>query len=134
MCPAIFIIVANTTIFFAPLIFYFVLLLTAPSGSVQNLSGIPLDSQAILLMWAPPPLNEQNGIIRSYEVYVTETETGILKNYTTSSTNITITELHPFYTYSCAISAITVSEGPASHPATVTTPQDGNFMKDTSFK
>lgn len=110
-----------------------VLLFTAPSGSVQNLSAIPLHSQALLLTWMPPPLNEQNGIIRSYEVYVTETETGILRNYTTSSTNITIAHLHPFYTYSCVISALTVSEGPVSNPAIVTTPQDGKFMKDTSF-
>lgn len=111
----------------------FVLPFTAPSGSVQNLSGIPLHSQALLLTWMPPPVNEQNGIIRSYEVYVTETETGILKNYTTSSTNITIADLHPFYTYSCVISAMTVSEGPASNPAIVTTPQDSKFIKDTSF-
>lgn len=109
------------------------LIFTAPSGNVQNLSGIAVHSQALLLTWMPPPVNEQNGIIRSYEVYVTETETGILKNYTTSSTNITLADLHPFYTYSCVISAITVSEGPASNPVIITTPQDSKFIKMLLF-
>lgn len=104
---------------------------TAPTGSVQNLSVVPLHSQALLLTWTPPPLNEHNGIIRSYEVYLTETDTGILKNYTTMSTSITVAELHPYYTYSCTVSAMTVAEGPASPAAIITTPEDGRFIKYT---
>ena len=35
--------------------------------------------------------------------------------------------LHPFYTYYCAVAAVTVSVGPFSNVTTVQTAQDGKF-------
>ena len=106
-------------------VFQVLLIFAAPTGSVEHLSGMPLHSKQLLLTWTPPPFIEQNGVIRSYSVYITETNTGSLMNYTSTSTNITVAELHPYYTYSCVITAKTVAEGPRSAPVIVTTLEDG---------
>ena len=89
------------------------------------MSGLPLHPKAILLTWLPPPYLQQNGIIRKYSVYVTESETGHLRNYTTSATNLSVTSLHPYYTYEFAVQAVTIAAGPLSDPIAVTTPEAG---------
>ena len=49
-----------------------------------------------------------------------------------STTSITATTLHPYYTYSFAISAVTVGEGPYSQPLSLQTLEDGE--KDTATR
>lgn len=89
------------------------------------MSGLPLHPKAVLLTWLPPPYLQQNGIIRQYNVYVTESETGYLRNYTTSTMNLTVASLHPYYTYEFTVQAVTIAEGPLSDPIFVTTPEAG---------
>ena len=43
-----------------------------------------------------------------------------------TTTSVTATALHPYYTYSFTISAVTVSEGPYSQPLSLRTLEDGN--------
>ena len=43
-------------------------------------------------------------------------------------TEATIGSLHPYYTYSCTILAVTVGEGPPSTVITVRTAEDGTFQ------
>lgn len=103
----------------------FSIVVVAPSGTVQHFWGRSLDSTRLQLTWAPPSALEQNGVIQAYKVYITETGSGNIKNYTLDSTNITIGHLHPYYTYSCIVSAVTVKEGPTSNPINITTLEDG---------
>lgn len=45
---------------------------------------------------------------------------------TTTSTTHTLTGLHPYYTYVCSVSAVTVGEGPEAI-VTVQMPEDGMY-------
>ena len=83
---------------------------------------------SIVLFWFPPPSNEQNGIIVYYQVNITEVETGNDISLLSPDTLITVPHLHPFYTYVCIVSAVTVTEGPYSDELIITTPQDGNLV------
>ena len=70
-------------------------------------------------------MDQQNGIIRQYDITLTELETGSLFSYVTASTNFTITLLHPDYNYQIEISAVTIGNGPRSLPSTLQMPEDG---------
>ena len=70
-------------------------------------------------------MDQQNGIIRQYDITLTELETGSLFSYVTASTNFTITLLHPDYNYQIEISAVTIGNGPRSVPSTLQMPEDG---------
>jgi len=63
-------------------------------------------------------------VIRHYLINVTEQETGRVLQLTSEETDITIGSLHPYYTYHCAIAAVTVAEGPFI-TITVRTKEDG---------
>lgn len=69
-------------------------------------------------------------MIRFYRVFITEDVTG--RNFTvTSTTNeIVATDLHPFYTYSISVAAVTVSPGPYSQQMSFRTLQDGMYSND----
>ena len=82
---------------------------------------------SIQLSWAPPPLDETNGIIREYRINITELETGDNQQLTTSTTSLVVQNLHPYYTYEVLVSAHTVDTGPFSSPVSVVTPQDSKF-------
>ena len=102
---------------------------SAPTDSPQNVTGYPINSTAISLKWTPPEEFHHNGIITSYLVNLTELETGIQFSHRfTAKLEVTISSLHPFYTYECMVSAVTVSSGPFSAPIYVTTLEDGEFI------
>jgi len=63
-------------------------------------------------------------VIRHYLINVTEQETGRVYQIISEQTEITIGPLHPYYTYHCAIAAVTVAEGP-NITITVRTEEDG---------
>ena len=79
------------------------------------------------LTWQPPSFEGSNGVIRQYVVQVVELETGILFMEISNVTNITLDNLHPFYTYSCRIAAETIGVGPFSVPITVQVNEDGKM-------
>ena len=56
---------------------------------------------------------------------MTEEETMRQFELTSITTSITATALHPYYTYSFTISAVTVAEGPYSQPLSLQTLEDG---------
>ena len=68
-----------------------------------------------------------------------EIETGMMNNYVTDSTHITLADLHPFYTYSCSVAAETVDVGPFTVAVTAQMPEDGKCnvkvpsMQDVMF-
>ena len=87
-------------------------ILIAPSGPPTNLGVTSVLSESLSLSWNPPMFEDINGIIRRYVILVTEVETGSVFTLHSNTTQVTITNLHPFYTYACAIAAETVGVGP----------------------
>ena len=69
-------------------------------------------SESLSLSWNPPVFEDINGIIRRYMISVTEVETGRVFTQHSNTTQATLINLHPFYTYACAIAAETVGLGP----------------------
>ena len=78
------------------------------------------------MQWDPPPAQHHNGLIESYVILCMELDTdGAETLHTTRTTSITISGLHPFYTYNCNVSAVTVDDGPFSDTISITTLEDG---------
>ena len=100
----------------------------APSSPPQSIEGSVSSSTSILLTWQPPAPSNQNGIIQHYISRVTEEETMRQFQLMSTTTSITATALHPYYTYSFTISAVTVSEGPYSQPLSLQTLEDGKQL------
>ena len=94
-----------------------------------------LNSTHIYLSWDHPPEDLHHGVIHYYQLNITEQETGRVFQQTSEETEITIGPLHPHYTYHCAVSAVTVDEGPYI-TITVRTHEDGRYNVcsiDSSF-
>ena len=93
-----------------------------------------MDSTTLLISWMPPQFEHQNGVIREYRVNITETETGIAYRLFTAATTLTVSSLHPFYTYDCIIAAFTIAEGPYSVEVNITMPEDGMFNISNGYR
>ena len=79
-------------------------------------------------MWDEISSEDENGIIRYYLVNVTETNTGYHYQTTSITSDIALSNLHPYYTYSITVAAYTIEKGPFSTPVSFTTLQDGMFI------
>ena len=108
--------------------------LIVPTSAPRHPSGYAISSSSIYLTWDPPPLLERHGIIREYQINLTERETGTLTTYTTSSTFIEVSLLHPFYNYSWVVTAITIGEGPYTASSAVMTLEDGKLRLLANLK
>ena len=97
-----------------------------PTGPPQAVEVQPDNPTTLALSWQPPSLENQNGIIIHYRVNITEMETGRLLLFTAVNTSLSVSGLHPFYTYNCTVAAVTVGLGPYSASVVVQTPEDGN--------
>ena len=63
-----------------------------------------------------------------YDIRVTEVETLLEANFTSSATSLTLQSLHPAYTYQCTVAANTVvGQGPFSAVFAVTVNEDGKL-------
>ena len=102
----------------------------APSLPPQNVQGSVANSTSIQLTWEPPIFSGQNGIIEHYIVSVTEAETMRQFVLTAVTTSITAVDLHPYYTYSFAVSAVTIAEGPYTQTLSLQTQQDGEQVDE----
>ena len=76
-------------------------------------------------MWDTIAPENHNGIIRHYLVSVLEVETSEMSTYTAVSTQLNVTSLHPYYTYTCSVAAVTNKVGPLSQFVSIVTPQEG---------
>ena len=88
-------------------------------------------------MWDAIALENQNGLLRHYLVSVLELDTGEIDMYTAGATQLNISGLHPHYTYTCMVAAVTIRIGPFSQSVSIITPQDGDlkiiFVDVTDF-
>jgi receptor-type tyrosine-protein phosphatase Q len=95
-----------------------------PTAAPQFFEAVAVSSGSIRMTWIPPPEEEQNGVIRSYHIYVTELLTEIVQEILTEgNARIQIVNhLHPYYTYKCEIAAFTITLGPTASTQTTTHP------------
>ena len=84
-----------------------------------------ITSTSFYLSWSEPPPADQNGLIRQYLVNITELDTGSVFSYIATNTEFTAVFLHPYYYYTCSVSAVTVSAGPYSSSQTIRTEING---------
>ena len=97
---------------------------SAPSGPPTNMQVPTIYSRQVELVWAAPPMDQQNGIIRRYIVNLTS-DGSREELITYSQTTALVQNLHPFTTYFCSVSAETVAPGPFSPPIVIQTLEDG---------
>lgn len=76
------------------------------------------------MQWEQPEVEGINGIIQEYNITITEQETGHVSYYSTSLLYISISHLHPFYTYKCTVAAVTIGVGPITS-LIIQMPEDG---------
>ena len=81
----------------------------------------------MVLSWDPPRPEEQNGVIISYVINVTEAGSGAsFQLVASTNTSRVVSNLQPFTTYDFLIAAATtVGLGPFSRLLTIQTPEDG---------
>ena len=82
-------------------------------------------ASSLTLTWQPPPFESRNGVIRQYIVQIEEVSTGRMLTETSNMTDVTIDNLHPFYSYRCRIAAETIQVGPYTTPITIQLDEDG---------
>ena len=99
---------------------------SAPSGPPQNIQGSASSSRSVSLAWAPPLLEDQNGIITGYAINVTVMETREYFALFSNTNSLTVGSLRPFSTYLFKIAGETAAGGGTfSAVITVNTPEDG---------
>ena len=103
----------------------FTLSTTVPSSAPVSLQGSAVNSTTIQLQWEPPPLADQNGVIRSYIINISVAETRSVFQLTSEATAWNISNLHPYYTYTITVAAVTVGPGPYGVALTIRMPEDG---------
>jgi hypothetical protein len=105
----------------------------APEAPPVMVTPSNIMSHSAVLSWAAPRTDRQNGVIRHYIIEAYENATGNTLSYQTPSdqTGFTVSNLHPFYTYTVRILAVTVSPGPLSVSLTVHTMEDGKIPMHT---
>ena len=64
-------------------------------------------------------------MIRSYLVNISVAETGSLFQLTSVASGLNISGLHPFYTYTITVAALTIGPGPYGAVLTIQLPEDG---------
>ena len=99
----------------------------APTAAPTEVSVIVNGSRGIYVSWNAPPANETNGIIVYYLVSVMELESLTEQEYETEQTSLAVNRLHPYYTFTVMVAAVTIDTGPYSIGYTVQTLADGRF-------
>ena len=107
---------------------FYLPLFTAPSSAPLNPTWQVTSSRTVNISWYPPPLEDQNGIIRYYSIRITEIDTGYIFEVESNFTWIFLDFLHPYYTYTIQFSAVTVAQGPFGASIIFTTPEDGEDL------
>ena len=84
-----------------------------------------MTATSLTLIWQPPSFESRNGVIQQYIIEVLEVNSGRILTTTSNTTDITVGNLHPFYSYTCRVAAETIQVGPYSPPITVQLDEDG---------
>ena len=84
-----------------------------------------INSTSVHLSWLPPDEDQHNGDIRHYNIWIVEFHSGRVIQLNSTDITTVYTGLHPAYTYSFTVAAVTVEIGPYSDSATFKMPEDG---------
>ena len=103
------------------LLYYSVAPTGAPSNFVVNITT----QNSVSLSWNPPPIDQQNGLIRYYVITCSTAGSSTVINWTSNTTELTIQNLQPYSQYSCTVAAFTIAIGPASIQLNFTLPEAG---------
>lgn len=87
-----------------------------------------MDAHTFNVSWSPPS-TQQNGVIRSYTVNLTDAATGLVYQYTANHTSVLIRELVPYNTYFTQVAAVTIASGPFSDSVYAVTPETGKSVQ-----
>lgn len=102
-----------------------------PSAPPQNITSEVINSTVILIFWNPPPLVNQNGIITSYQVMITNlnktNSSAITINTNTTSYVAMGLQINTLYNFEVAAMTI-IGLGPFSDPVSSQTFEDGQFL------
>ena len=129
MCKRLKCRVHRNPVYVAPItVTLMMIICTVPTDHPVKFMGVALNSTSFYLSWAPPPPEHHNGIIREYRVNVTEKVTGQVYQFSTLSTELVVTRLHPYFQYDCVVVAVTVDEGPHSSALSIRTNETGKAM------
>ena len=89
---------------------------------------ISQSSTTLILSWAPPPAESQNGFVTGYLINVTSIASGESILLPTAMEFISVTSLRPYTMYLCSVAAQTaVGSGPYSPQLTITTNEEGTY-------
>lgn len=97
----------------------------APSGPPLSVNVTTVNSRAASIVWNHPLIDHINGVLDYYSIKLYEVETALYYTYHRNNTSLSLNDLHPYYTYSVSVAAVTVEVGPYSDKITFTTFQDG---------
>ncbi len=97
----------------------------APSVAPTGTAASNISTSRVHLSWDALPEENRNGIVRHFQVNVTETDTGIEFELIAYSNELIIQDLHPYYTYHVTVAAHTVDIGPYSTVASFQMNEDG---------
>lgn len=78
----------------------------------------------INVSWSPPH-SQQNGVIRSYSLELTWSDTELVEDFVSNTTSFLLVELVAYSTYFIRVAAVTVAAGPYSELAFAATPEAG---------
>ena len=106
----------------------FILHIIAPTGVPANITSTKYPDITVNVTWAPPPNDKQNGVIKSYNIKVTDVQLNETNYNTSNTTWILLQNLHPYYNYSVSIAAATIDVGPYSSEYYFTAPEAGNSL------
>ena len=88
-----------------------------------------ISTTSLLLSWELPVPEHQNGIILQYHVNIRTLNTNSSENMVARNTSITLSDLHPFYTYEMMVAAeSSVGVGPYSQIASRSMPETSRSL------
>ncbi len=106
-----------------------------PSGPPRNVLVTPLSSTSISISWGPPSSEEQNGVIRGYQVKVINADqVQYRQEFDLENTSLIATSLRPFSVYLVSVAAVTIRAGVPTRGRSVRTLEDGKHIVITSPK
>jgi len=78
-----------------------------------------------MISWSPPLAIDINGVIQYYTIEVDEVWSGHTLPFQSTSTNISVRALHPYFVYQCRVAVYTVALGPFTSNLQIVTGEDG---------
>lgn len=98
-----------------------------PSGAPQNLTVVALNSRSVQASWTEPEADHHNGLIVDYILLLSGLDSDEVYELQSDGNTFvkTLSSLHPFYTYTLSIAAVTIDIGPFSSAVVFQMPEDG---------